>query len=50
MLDILKHDASFFEEQGWASCFECDEIFFSLEKLIEHEREHINTEKLAETK
>ena len=43
-------DTLFFKENGWASCFECDEIFLSLKELNEHEQEHINNEKLIEEK
>ena len=35
----------FWEKNGWASCFECDIIFYDLEKLYEHQNTHIDEEK-----
>jgi len=35
----------FWEEEGWVSCFECDKIFYDLEKLYEHQDAHIQEEK-----
>ena len=35
----------FWEEEGWVSCFECDIIFYDLEKLFEHQNTHIDEEK-----
>ena len=31
----------FWEEEGWVSCFECDIIFYDLEKLYEHQLIHL---------
>ena len=39
------YDKDFWEENGWASCFECDEIFENLEKLFEHQMIHLKEEK-----
>jgi len=27
----------FFEMHGWVSCYECDKIFYDIEKLVEHQ-------------
>ena len=35
------YDKDFWEENGWASCFECDIIFYDLEKLHEHQLIHL---------
>ena len=35
----------FWEEEGWVSCFECDIIFYDLEKLYEHQLIHLKEEK-----
>ena len=34
----------FWEEEGWGSCFECDIIFYDLEKLFEHQLFHLREE------
>ena len=34
------YDKDFWEEYGWVSCFECDIIFYDLEKLYEHQLIH----------
>jgi len=39
------YDKEFWEKYGWASCFECDEIFEDLEKLFEHQEIHLKEEK-----
>tara|TARA_R110000765_G_scaffold29970_1_gene71210 strand:+ start:224 stop:376 length:153 start_codon:yes stop_codon:yes gene_type:complete len=38
------YEKSFWKENGWASCFECDEIFKDLEKLFEHQNTHLKEE------
>ena len=44
--DLAKYyDKDFWEENGWVSCFECDIIFYDLEKLFEHQNIHIDEEK-----
>jgi len=35
------YDKDFWEEEGWVSCFECDIIFYDLEKLYEHQLIHL---------
>ena len=35
------YDKDFWEEYGWVSCFECDIIFYDLEKLSEHQLIHL---------
>ena len=42
---IKRSDKDFYLEYGWASCFECDIIFYDLEKLFEHQDAHIDEEK-----
>ena len=38
MGDIHHHyDEDFFKKWGWVSCYECDEIFYIIEELIEHQ-------------
>jgi|TARA_B100001964_G_scaffold118061_1_gene131517 hypothetical protein len=32
---------SFYEEHGFASCFECDETFTDLDELNKHQAEHL---------
>jgi len=39
------YDKDFWKEHGFASCFECDEIFEDLEKLFEHQLTHLKKEK-----
>jgi hypothetical protein len=39
------YDKDFWEKHGWASCFECDEIFEDLKKLFEHQEIHLKEEK-----
>ena len=39
------YDKDFWEKEGWVSCFECDIIFYDLEKLFEHQNTHIDEEK-----
>ena len=34
----------FWEEEGGVSCFECDIIFYDLEKLYEHQLIHLREE------
>ncbi len=29
----------FFDMYGWVSCYECDIIFYDIDKLIEHQKE-----------
>ena len=31
------YDEDFFKKWGWISCYECDTIFYDIEKLIEHQ-------------
>ena len=38
------YDKKFWKEYGWASCFECDEIFEDLEELFEHQNIHLKEE------
>jgi hypothetical protein len=39
MREILHHyDEDFFKKYGWVSCCECDEVFYDMKKLIEHEK------------
>ena len=38
------YEESFWKENGWASCFECDEIFEDLEELFEHQKLHLKEE------
>tara|TARA_Y100000310_G_scaffold298908_1_gene333288 strand:+ start:510 stop:659 length:150 start_codon:yes stop_codon:yes gene_type:complete len=33
------YDEDFFKKWGWVSCYECDEIFYIIEELIEHQEE-----------
>jgi len=33
------YDEDFFKKYGWVSCYECDTIFYDIEKLIEHQEE-----------
>jgi len=41
-LDLAEYyDKDFLEENGWVSCFECDIIFYDLEKLYEHQLIHL---------
>ena len=40
------YDKDFWEEYGWVSCFECDIIFYDLEKLSEHQLIHLIEENL----
>ena len=50
-LELAKYyDKDFWEEEGWVSCFECDIIFYDLEKLYEHQLIHLieeNPQQLA---
>ena len=39
--DKIRFDKDFWEEEGWVSCFECDIIFYDLEKLYEHQLIHL---------
>ena len=32
------YDEDFFKKYGWVSCCECDEVFYDIDKLIEHEK------------
>ena len=34
----------FYEEYGFASCFECDETFTDKTELVEHEKQHLEQE------
>ena len=34
----LFYDEEFFRKYGWCSCFECDEVFYNMDELIEHEK------------
>ena len=43
-MTITHYDEEFYSEYGWASCFECDVIFYNLEELDEHQEEHIKQE------
>jgi len=38
------YEKSFWKENGWASCFECDEIFEDLDNLHEHQEIHLKKE------
>ena len=38
------YEERFWKENGWASCFECDEIFEDLEQLFEHQDTHLKEE------
>ena len=31
----------FWEEHNWCSCYECDEVFYDLRKLFEHQMIHV---------
>ena len=31
----------FWKEYAWCSCYECDEVFYDLEKLFEHQMIHV---------
>ena len=31
------YDEEFFRKYGWCSCYECDEIYYDIDKLIEHQ-------------
>lgn len=31
------YSKKFYEEHGWASCFECDQIFYDIDKLKKHQ-------------
>ncbi|SVE25125.1 uncharacterized protein METZ01_LOCUS477979 [marine metagenome] len=35
----MYYDEEFFKKYGWVSCYECDKIFFSINKLTEHQKE-----------
>tara|TARA_B100001245_G_C22538174_1_gene270072 strand:- start:43 stop:207 length:165 start_codon:yes stop_codon:yes gene_type:complete len=35
------YDKEFYNKYGWASCFECDEIFTDLNKLADHQEKHL---------
>jgi len=39
---FLDEEREFFKEYGFMSCYECDEIFLTKEKLDEHLEECIN--------
>ena len=43
-------DKDFYLEYGWASCFECDIIFYDLEELDEHQEIHLKEEKIPTSK
>ena len=32
------YDEDFFKKYGWVSCYECDEVFYVIEELVEHEK------------
>ena len=32
---------NFYKKYGFASCFECDEIFTNLDELAKHQEEHL---------
>jgi len=35
---ISHSDKEFYLEYGWASCFECDIVFYDLKELDEHQK------------
>ena len=37
--DHQYYDDDFFKLEGWVSCYECDIIFYDIDKLIEHQKE-----------
>jgi hypothetical protein len=41
---ISHSDKDFYLEYGWASCFECDVVFYDLEELDEHQEIHLKEE------
>jgi len=43
-MTLTHYDEEFYSKYGWASCFECDEVFYNLEELDEHQKEHIKKE------
>lgn len=43
-------DMEFYKEYGWASCFECDEIFTDLDELYKHQEKHIIEEQCLSMK
>jgi len=45
MIEEIYYSKDFWKEHGFASCFECDEIFEDLEKLFEHQEIHLKEEK-----
>ena len=44
MIKDIYYSIDFWKENGWASCFECDEIFEDLGNLHEHQEIHLNEE------
>ena len=44
-MTLTHYDEEFYSKYGWASCFECDVVFYNLEELDEHQKEHIKKEK-----
>ena len=44
------YDEIFFEKWGWASCFECDIIYYNLDELAKHQEEHLIEEKCLSMK
>ena len=44
------YDEIFFEINGWASCFECDLVFYNLDELAEHQEKHLIEEKCLSMK
>ena len=38
MTQNFYYDEKFYLEYGWAACYECDEMFYDLEKLDEHQK------------
>ena len=37
-MTITHYDEEFYSEYGWASCFECDIVFYDLKELDEHQK------------
>ena len=47
---ITDYDNDFYESYGWASCYECDEIFTDLTELEKHQEKHLIEEKCSSMK
>ena len=44
------YDKEHYKKWGWASCFECDEIFIDLNELADHQEKHLIEEKCTNMK